>query len=91
LRVTAGAAYPLRATATRIGRLPDNDIVLEGDDISTNRAVIIDTGGSFVIADLESANGVQVQRRRLRPSATLADGDHISVCGYEFVFEIQKI
>jgi pSer/pThr/pTyr-binding forkhead associated (FHA) protein len=44
-----------------------------------------------VIADLESANGVQVQRRRLRPSATLADGDHISVCGYEFVFEIQKI
>jgi pSer/pThr/pTyr-binding forkhead associated (FHA) protein len=44
-----------------------------------------------VITDLESANGVQVQRRRLRPSATLADGDHISVCGYEFAFEIQKI
>jgi DNA-binding SARP family transcriptional activator len=91
LRDTAGAAYPLRATATRIGRLPDNDIVLEGDDISRHHAVIIDTGGSFVITDLGSANGVQVQHQRLRPSATLADGDHISVCGHEFVFEIQKI
>jgi pSer/pThr/pTyr-binding forkhead associated (FHA) protein len=43
------------------------------------------------VGDLGSANGVQVQRRRLRPSATLADGDQISVCGYEFVFEIQRV
>jgi SARP family transcriptional regulator, regulator of embCAB operon len=42
-----------------------------------------------VITDLRSANGVQVQHRRLRPSATLADGDHISICGYEFIFEIR--
>jgi hypothetical protein len=90
LRDTAGGQYPLRSTATRIGRLPDNDIVLEGDDVSRHHAVIIDTGGSFVITDLGSANGVQVQRRRLRPSAPLADGDHITVCGYEFVFEIQR-
>jgi SARP family transcriptional regulator, regulator of embCAB operon len=51
--------------------------------------VIIDTGSSFVITDLRSANGVQVQRQRLRPSATLADGDHIRICGHDFTFEIQ--
>jgi DNA-binding SARP family transcriptional activator len=90
LRDAAGRRYPLQAAATRIGRLPDNDIVLDDDDVSRHHAVIIDTGGSFVITDLRSANGVQVQHRQLRPSATLADGDQISLCGHEFTFEIQR-
>jgi SARP family transcriptional regulator, regulator of embCAB operon len=90
LRDAAGRHYPLQAAATRIGRLPDNDIVLDDDDVSRRHAVIIDTGGSFVITDLRSANGVQVQQRLLRPSVTLADGDHISICGHQFTFEIQR-
>lgn len=90
LRDATGRHYPLQAPATRIGRLPDNDIVLDDDDVSRHHAVIIDTGGSFVIADLRSVNGVEVQRRPLRPSATLADGDVISICGHEFTFEIQR-
>jgi SARP family transcriptional regulator, regulator of embCAB operon len=51
--------------------------------------VIIYTGTSFVIADLRSANGVHVQRQRIRTSATLADGDHIRICDHDFTFEIQ--
>jgi SARP family transcriptional regulator, regulator of embCAB operon len=90
LRDAAGQYYPLQSAATRIGRLPDNDIILEDDDVSSHHAVIIDTGSSFVITDLRSANGVQVQHRRLRPSTTLADGDRISICGHEFTFEIQR-
>jgi SARP family transcriptional regulator, regulator of embCAB operon len=42
-----------------------------------------------MITDLRSANGVLGQGRRLHPTAALADGDHISICGYEFTFEIQ--
>jgi SARP family transcriptional regulator, regulator of embCAB operon len=90
LRDAAGRRYPLQATATRIGRLAENDIVLDDDDVSRRHAVIVDTGGSFVITDLRSANGVHVQRRLLRPSATLADGDLISICGHDFIFEIQQ-
>jgi SARP family transcriptional regulator, regulator of embCAB operon len=86
----AGHHYPLHGAAIRIGRLSDNDIVLNHDDVSRHHAVIIDTGGSFVITDLGSANGVHVQRQRLRPSATLADGDRISICGHEFTFEIRR-
>jgi DNA-binding SARP family transcriptional activator len=85
-----GRHIALRAAATRIGRLPDNDIVLNDDAVSRNHAVIIDTGSSFVITDLRSANGVHVQDRRLRPSATLAHGDHIRICGHDFTFEIQQ-
>lgn len=91
LRDTAGRYYPLQEAITRIGRLPDNDIVLHDDDVSRHHAVIIDTGGSFVITDLRSANGVQVQDRPLHPSATLANGDQISICDHQFTFEIQRL
>jgi DNA-binding SARP family transcriptional activator len=88
LRATSGLVYPLRAAATRIGRLSDNDIVLDDANVSRHHAVIIDTGTSFVITDLRSANGVHVGDERIRGTATLADGDRIRVCDREFTFEI---
>jgi hypothetical protein len=90
LRDASGAHYPLQAAATRIGRLPDNEIVLDDDNVSRHHAVIFDTGGSFVITDLRSVNGVEVQHQKLRPSVTLADGDLVDICGHEFIFEIQR-
>ena len=83
-----GAVYPLQAAATRIGRLTDNDIVLDDANVSRHHAVIIDTGTSFVITDLRSANGVDVGGERIRGTATLADGDRIRICDHEFTFEI---
>ncbi|MCV7412279.1 FHA domain-containing protein [Mycobacterium florentinum] len=83
-----GSRYPLRGTATRIGRVFDNDIVLDDDTVSRHHAVIVDTGNSFVITDLRSANGVEVAGEKVRVSATLADGDRICICGHEFVFEM---
>jgi DNA-binding SARP family transcriptional activator len=88
LRDTAGYHYPLHGAATRIGRLSDNDIVLNDADVSRHHAVIVDTGTSFMIIDLRSANGVEVQRQRIRTSASLADGDHIRIGEHEFTFEI---
>ena len=88
LRGTDGQRYRLEGS-TRIGRRPDNDIVLDDDAVSRYHAVVIDTGGSFVISDLRSTNGVQVQGRRIRSSAALADGDHIRIGGHEFTFDIR--
>ena len=88
LRSTDGRAYPLQAAATRIGRLDDNDIVLNDASVSRHHAVIIDTGTSFVITDLRSANGVDVGGERIRGTATLADGDPVRICDHEFTFEI---
>ena len=90
LRDAAGRRYPLQPNVTRIGRLPDNDIVLDDAEISRHHAVIIDTGSSFVITDLQSANGVQVRQERIHPSATVGDGDHIRICGHDFTFELQS-
>jgi SARP family transcriptional regulator, regulator of embCAB operon len=85
----SGRVYPLSATATRIGRLPDNDIVLDDGNVSRRHAVIIDTGTSFVITDLRSANGVDVRGERIRGTATLGDGDAIRICDHEFTFQIE--
>jgi DNA-binding SARP family transcriptional activator len=88
LRASSGLVYPLLAAATRIGRLSDNDIVLDDANVSRQHAVIIDTGSSFVITDLRSANGVDVGGERIRGTATLAHGDRIRICDHEFTFEI---
>jgi DNA-binding SARP family transcriptional activator len=88
LRASSGLIYPLLAAATRIGRLSDNDIVLDDANVSRHHAVIIDTGTSFVITDLRSANGVDVGGERIRGTATLGDGDRIRICDHEFTFEI---
>jgi SARP family transcriptional regulator, regulator of embCAB operon len=88
LRGKDGQRYPLRST-TRIGRRLDNDIVLDDDDVSRYHAVVINTGSSFVISDLRSTNGVEVQGRRIRTAATLTVGDHIRIGGHQFTFEIR--
>lgn len=87
---TAGRHYPVEAADIRIGRLPDNDIVLGDADVSRHHAAIIDTGTGFIIRDLQSANGVEVQGQRIDLSADLNDGDHIRIGGHEFIFEIQS-
>ncbi len=89
LREASGRVYPLLAAATRIGRLSDNDIVLDDGNVSRHHAVIIDTGTNFVITDLRSANGVDVAGERIRGTATLNDGARIRICDHEFTFEIR--
>src|SRR6201991_1427102 len=90
LRAANGQAHPLLAAATRIGRLPDNEIVLDDTNVSRHHAVIIDTGTSYVITDLHSANGVDVRNQQIRGTATLGHGDAIRICRHEFTFEIRQ-
>lgn len=89
LRDHTGRQFRLNGVTTRIGRLDDNDIVLDDTEVSRHHAVIIDTGAGFLITDVRSTNGVQVQGRRVDASASLADGDLIRIGGSEFTFEIR--
>jgi DNA-binding SARP family transcriptional activator len=88
LREKSGESYALHEAATRIGRLSDNDIVLGTPKVSRLHAVIVDTGTSWIINDMRSSNGVQVQHQRIRKATTLRDGDHIRIGEHEFTFEI---
>jgi SARP family transcriptional regulator, regulator of embCAB operon len=88
LRDVAGRCYPLETVVTGIGRRGDNSVVIDDPKVSRYHATIIDTGASFVLNDLRSANGVQVGHERVRGSRTLSDGDVITIGGYEFTFEM---
>jgi hypothetical protein len=85
-----GQRYALAGTATRIGRSPDNDIVLSGVKVSRHHAVITDNGATLVITDLGSANGVLVAGQRIDPSAELCEGDRIRIGDQEFTLEIYQ-
>jgi DNA-binding SARP family transcriptional activator len=89
LRDPSGRVHPLIGAATRIGRLADNDVVLDDAEVSRHHAVISDTGTSFVVTDLRSANGVYVRGHRIRGSVALGDGDRIRICHHEFVFDVE--
>ncbi len=83
----SGRRYPLYASTT-IGRLSDNDIVLDSPKVSRHHAVIVDTGSSYIINDLRSANGVHVQNQRIVAAAGLQNGDRIRICDHEFIFRM---
>jgi len=52
--------HRLRGSATRIGRSPDNDLVVADDKVSRHHAVINNADTTHIITDLGSANGVHV-------------------------------
>jgi DNA-binding SARP family transcriptional activator len=79
--------HPLDATITRIGRSPDNDIILDGAKVSRHHAAIVDTGSSFVIVDLQSVNGVYVSGQQVHTSVVLTEGDQIRIDNHKLVFE----
>lgn len=87
LRDASGRRYPLHASTT-IGRLSDNDIVLDSPNVSRYHAVIVDTGSSFIVNDLRSSNGVHLRNQRINAAAGLQDGDRIRICDHEFTFQI---
>jgi DNA-binding SARP family transcriptional activator len=91
LRDAAGERHPVLGAATRIGRSPDNDIVLSNSKVSRQHAVIIDTGTGFVITDLRSANGVYVSGRRTHVSTAIRDGDRIHIGDHRLTFEYTPV
>jgi ABC-type multidrug transport system ATPase subunit len=74
------ARMPLPAKALRIGRIPDNDLVLAGQlDVSRHHAELRKSAaGTYEIVDLGSHNGTFVNGRRVS-SAVLSETDIVSI------------
>jgi pSer/pThr/pTyr-binding forkhead associated (FHA) protein len=61
-----------------LGRSIDNDIILEADDVSRHHAQLKLKGGTYVLTDLQSANGTRVNGKRITECA-LRDGDEVCI------------
>lgn len=76
------ARVPARGQTMRVGRSPDNDIVLSNEQtVSRQHAELSTADGRWSVRDLGSHNGTHVNGVRLPPdhSATVGVGDVVGV------------
>ena len=74
--------FPLDRPAFAIGRLPENDIVIDHMGVSGRHAQLAVDGQTVVLTDLSSTNGTfvngnRIQRVELRANDWISIGKHI--------------
>ena len=79
-------SFPLAETATTIGRDAGNAIQLPDPEVSKRHAVVRAQGDAWTIEDLDSTNGIIVNKARVK-RADLKEGDRIRIGPFELIFE----
>jgi hypothetical protein len=90
IQPSRGQPFRLDRTIIKIGRGDGNDIVINEKRVSRAHAEIRYDHGVFTIHDMASQNGVAINNVNITRPAPLKDGDRIKICGYEFVFQLQR-
>ncbi|MFO0563369.1 MAG: ATPase, T2SS/T4P/T4SS family [Polyangiales bacterium] len=70
-----------------IGRVPGNDIVLPGNNVSKRHSRVVRQDGRFFVVDLKSTNGTYLNGRRIMTPSPLRAGDKIFVGSFVLVLE----
>jgi len=78
--------YELGAHALKIGRLPDNTVVIDNPAVSSHHARIVHDGGKFVIEDLKSTNGTYINEQRVNRQV-LESGDIVLIGKHKLVYD----
>ncbi len=81
LKDCAVGPYPVK-----IGRLPDNTIVIDNEAVSGHHARVLREGDQFVLEDLKSTNGTFVNGQRIARHV-LRHGDAVLVGKHTLVFD----
>jgi hypothetical protein len=82
----ADGSFELVEAVTVVGRSRRCDIVLADPNVSRQHAEVRQENGQFVIVDLDSTNGLKVNRRTVK-RAVLSDGDRLELGSSELRFE----
>jgi hypothetical protein len=72
-----------------LGRSRDADVVLEDPNVSRRHAEVRPSGGSWIVRDLGSTNGVKVNGRRIQGPQSLRPGDTIELGTARVTFELE--
>src|SRR5947199_125562 len=79
--------YPLKVGLNTIGRMPDNDVVLEDAYVSRRHcAVLVHAGDVCELHDVASKNGTFLNGQKIEGPTPLKTGDEIRMCNKHLVF-----
>ena len=85
------SVYPLKVGLNTIGRLPDNDVVLDDPYVSRRHcAILVHSGSGFELHDVASKNGTFLNGSKLTGPTSLSSGDEIRMCDRQLVFVIKN-
>jgi hypothetical protein len=79
-------SYAVLRSPTKIGRLADNDIVLNDKRVSRHHAELVQQSGRWVVRDTGSTNGTALNGKMIK-EAPLTPGDKVSLGGLEVVWD----
>ena len=71
-----------------IGRSRDCDVVLDDPNVSRHHAEVRPSGGSWIVNDLGSTNGIKLNGRRVRGPESLKRGDEIELGTSRVTFDL---
>jgi hypothetical protein len=84
-----GKRVVISPSGATLGRGRASDIVLDDPNVSRQHAEIRPRGGSWIISDLGSTNGSQLNGRRLEGSEVLRSGDEIELGASTMTFTLE--
>lgn len=79
-----GTRFALRTDEVSVGRVPDNDIVLDDVTVSRRHALLVRNGDTWLVRDLRSLNGTYLNQKRV-DEAAFAHGDELQIGKYRLV------
>jgi hypothetical protein len=88
LRVN-GRTQLLGAGGGVIGRSRDCDVTVDDPNISRHHAEVRPSGGSWIVRDLGSTNGVKVNGRRIQGAQSLKPGDTVELGTSRLTFDLK--
>ena len=74
----AGSFFPV-SSKMRLGRAPDNDIILNAKTVSSYHAEIIIKNNLYYIKDLDSTNGTKINDERISGETVLDSGSSLQI------------
>jgi Protein of unknown function (DUF3662)/FHA domain len=84
-----GRSELLGSGGATLGRSREADIVLDDANVSRKHAEVRPSGGSWIVRDLGSTNGVKVNGRRIEGAQSLKRGDVIELGTSRATFELE--
>ncbi|MFF0493813.1 BTAD domain-containing putative transcriptional regulator [Nocardia sp. NPDC003482] len=90
LRLPDGRTVPIPKGGLTIGRMTDNDLVLDDPKVSRYHAHIQSGRAGLLIRDLHSANGIYVNDYQIESGTMLSDGDVLRIGATVLRFEADR-